>query len=163
MIGFGYVYAALGEKQDKALDYYGQALPLNRAVGDRAGEADTLIGFGYVYAALGEKQKALDYYGQALPLKRAVGDRAGEADTLSDAALVFQDLAQPGAAIWFDKQAVNVLQSIRRDNEKLSDELKRSYEKSIEPTYRRLASLLVDRERFAEAEEVLNLLKEKEG
>ena len=37
----GTVYDALGEKQ-KALDYYGQALPLHGAVGDRAGEAVTL-------------------------------------------------------------------------------------------------------------------------
>ncbi|MFM6531961.1 MAG: tetratricopeptide repeat protein, partial [Dolichospermum sp.] len=36
----GRVYNALGEKQ-KALDYYNQALPILRAVGDRGGEAIT--------------------------------------------------------------------------------------------------------------------------
>ena len=61
------VYDALGEKQ-KALDYYEQALPLYRQVGDRGGEATTLNNIGMVYSALGEKQKALDYYEQALPL-----------------------------------------------------------------------------------------------
>ncbi len=34
----GLVYDALGEKQ-KALDFYNQALPILRAVGDRRGEA----------------------------------------------------------------------------------------------------------------------------
>ena len=74
------VYDALGEKQ-KALDYYEQALPLRRQVGDRGGEATTLNNIGGVYSALGEKQKALDYYEQALPLRRQVGDRWGESTT----------------------------------------------------------------------------------
>ena len=73
------VYSALGEKR-KALDYYEQALPLIRQVGDRAGEATTLNNIGGVYAALGDKRKALDYYEQALPLRRQVGDRGGEDD-----------------------------------------------------------------------------------
>ena len=34
----GLVYNSLGDKQ-KALDFYSQALPLHRAVGDRNGEA----------------------------------------------------------------------------------------------------------------------------
>ena len=39
------VYDDLGEKQ-KALDYYEQALPLLRQVGDRGGEATTLNNIG---------------------------------------------------------------------------------------------------------------------
>ncbi|UWU50260.1 Tetratricopeptide repeat-containing protein [Limnospira platensis C1] len=71
------MYDSLGEKQT-ALDYYNQALPLLRAVGDRGGEATTLNNIGAVYSDLGEKQTALDYYNQALPLFRAVGDRGGK-------------------------------------------------------------------------------------
>ncbi|MFM6267596.1 MAG: tetratricopeptide repeat protein, partial [Dolichospermum sp.] len=51
----GRVYNAVGEKQ-KALDYYNQALPIYRAVGNRSGEATTLNNIGLVYNALGEKQ-----------------------------------------------------------------------------------------------------------
>ncbi|MEH2247893.1 MAG: tetratricopeptide repeat protein [Nostoc sp.] len=43
----GRVYDALGQKQ-KALDFYNQALPLFRAVGDRSGEATTLNNIGAV-------------------------------------------------------------------------------------------------------------------
>src|SRR5207245_2176197 len=43
----GVVYNSLGEKQ-KALDLYNQALPLNRVVGDRSGEADTLASIATV-------------------------------------------------------------------------------------------------------------------
>ena len=63
----GYVYDALGDKR-KALDFYEQALPLRRQVGDRGGEATTLNNIGSVYSALGDKRKALDFYEQALPL-----------------------------------------------------------------------------------------------
>ncbi|MGD1804416.1 tetratricopeptide repeat protein, partial [Dapis sp. BLCC M126] len=56
---------SLGEKQ-KALDYYNQALPIIRQVGDPRGEAMTLSNIGDTYNSLGEKQKALDYYNQAL-------------------------------------------------------------------------------------------------
>ena len=79
----GAVYDALGEKQ-KALDFYNQALPILRAVGDRGVEATTLNNIGRVYDALGEKQKALDYYNQALPISRAVGDPYLEATILNN-------------------------------------------------------------------------------
>ena len=44
----GGVYSSLGEKQ-KALQFYNQALPLRRAVGDRGGEANTLNNIGLIY------------------------------------------------------------------------------------------------------------------
>jgi len=160
LISIGRVYSALGEQ--KALDYYNQALPLKRAVGDREGEARTLDGIGLVYDSLGEKQKALDYYNQALPLMRAVGDRADEAVTLGNLRDHFAK-SHPDLAIVFGKQAINVLQSIRRDNQGLEQGLRHSYEKSIDSQYRSLAELLIGRSRFGEAEEVLDLLKDKEA
>jgi tetratricopeptide (TPR) repeat protein len=69
LINIGYVYDALGEKQ-QALDKYNEALPLYRQVGDKGGEATTLNNIGGVYSALGEKQQALDKYNEALPLYR---------------------------------------------------------------------------------------------
>jgi CHAT domain-containing protein/Tfp pilus assembly protein PilF len=162
LLSIGAAYAVLGQKQ-KALDYYGQALLLSRSAGYRTGEAATLNSIGELYAKSGERRKALDYYAQALTIRRYMGDRPSEAETLADISSVYRDLGHPDAGIRFGKQAVNILQSIRRDNQKLPDELKRSYEKKIESIYRNLASLLVERQRFGEAEEVLNLLKDKEA
>ena len=51
----------VGDRQ-RALDYYQQALPIQREVGDRAGEAATLNNIGLVYDGLGEPERALDYY-----------------------------------------------------------------------------------------------------
>jgi CHAT domain-containing protein/Tfp pilus assembly protein PilF len=157
----GRVYADLHEQQE-ALDYYNQALALSRSVGDRGSEAKTLSNIGLVYADLGEQQKSLNYYNQALPVAHAVGDRVGEARILSFIELSFQR-SDPDLAIAFGKQAVNILQSIRQDNKGLQESLRSSYEKSIESYYRTLAGLLIERARFGEAEEVLNLLKDKEA
>ena len=72
----GNVYRGLGEPQ-RALEYYGQALPVMRETGDRAGEAVTLNNIGLVYDGLGEPQRALECYGQALPIQREVGTGPG--------------------------------------------------------------------------------------
>jgi len=156
----GQIYDALGDPQ-KAIEFYNQALPVWRAVGDRAGEAGTLNNSGAVYDAQGQKLKALQCYQQALEILRAAGDRAGEAKALSNLSVLFAE-AHPDLAIFFGKQAVNVLQSVRRSNADLEDSERRNYEASIASYYRNLAALLVGRQRFAEAEEILGLLKDKE-
>ena len=107
----GLVYSALGEKL-QALDYYNQALPLSRAVGDRAGEATTLNNIGRVYAALGEKPQALDYFNQALPLWRAVGDRAGEATTLNNIGSVYSALGDKPQALDYYNQALPLRRAV---------------------------------------------------
>jgi tetratricopeptide (TPR) repeat protein len=65
-------------------------------VGDRGGEATTLINIGAVYDALGEQRKALEYYEQALLLFRQVGDRRGESNTRTrySVAMVHQAAAE---------------------------------------------------------------------
>jgi tetratricopeptide (TPR) repeat protein len=50
LLSLGRLHDDLGEKP-KALDYYNQALPILRAVGDRSGEATTLKNIGGVYAS----------------------------------------------------------------------------------------------------------------
>jgi tetratricopeptide (TPR) repeat protein len=79
----GVVYSDTGQPQ-KALELYGQALPIRREVGDRAGEAATLNNMASVYSDTGQPQKALELYEQALLIRQEVGDRAGEAVTLNN-------------------------------------------------------------------------------
>jgi tetratricopeptide (TPR) repeat protein len=159
----GIVYQETG-KNDESLEFFERALPLVRALGDQDREAALLTCIGDSrLRQQGREQDAMEYMTNALPLFRAVGDRSGEAVALGMISRAFQRLSLPDAAILFGKQAVNVLQSVRRDNRRLPDELKRSYAKSIESAYRHLAGLLVERQRFGEAEEVLDLLKDKEA
>jgi len=156
----GKVYADLGEKQ-KALEYYSQVLPLSRAVGDRAGEAATLNNIGAVYSALGEKQKALEYYTQALPLATAVNDPILESG-ISYNLMVSQRTPQPALAIFYGKQAVNLLQQVRGNIQGLDKELQKSFLASKNDYYRGLADLLIDQGRLPEAQQALDLLKQQE-
>ena len=104
-------YSDLGEKQ-KALDYYGLALPIRRVAGDRSGEAATLNNIGSVYDSLGEMQKALDYYGQALPLFHAVGNRSGEAAILTNIGSVYSDLGEKRKALEYYGQALPIRRAV---------------------------------------------------
>jgi CHAT domain-containing protein/tetratricopeptide (TPR) repeat protein len=109
--GMGVVSWSLGEQQ-KALEYYHQALSLRRAVGDRFGETNTLNNIGAGYWSLGEQQKALEYYQQALPLRRVLGDRRGEVLTLNNIGLVYWSLDELQKALDYYHQALPLSQQL---------------------------------------------------
>ena len=112
----GVVYRRLGENQ-KALDYYTQALPLERATGDRVKRPHTLNNMGDLYSALGEKQEALTYYNQSLPLSRAVQDPLLEGQILGTLMGYWKGFQKPGLAALFGKQAIDRFQQVRRNIE----------------------------------------------
>lgn len=82
----------------QALRKFDEALAHWRALGDAAGEADTLNSIGLIYSyssiALLDKKKALSYYEQALACWRVAGDLRGEANTLRNMGTVIITLDQ---------------------------------------------------------------------
>ncbi|WP_016952409.1 tetratricopeptide repeat protein [Anabaena sp. PCC 7108] len=96
----------------QAINKWEEALPLYRAVGDRRGEATTLLGIGSVYSSLGEKQKALAYLNQALALYRAVGDRRGEATALNNIGGVYNTLGEKQKALAYLNQAIPLYRAV---------------------------------------------------
>ncbi|MGB7922035.1 MAG: tetratricopeptide repeat protein [Pyrinomonadaceae bacterium] len=157
----GLIHSLLGDKQ-KALDYYLQSLPLLRAIGDRSGEAVTLNNVGTVYGTSGDKRKALDYFAQALPLRRAVRDYEGEAGTLDDLMTTHHSLNNLRFAIFYGKQSVNAYQRLRSNVGNLDKNVQKTYLRSVEQTYRKLAELLINQGRSAEAQQVLNAFKDQQ-
>ena len=77
--------------EQKAIEYYNQALPLRKDVGDPVGLSTTLNDLGTVYDNLDQEEKALDFYNQALPLEQSAGDHSGEAATLSNMGTIYDD------------------------------------------------------------------------
>jgi CHAT domain-containing protein len=65
-------------------------------------------------------------------------------------------------AIFYGKQSVNLLQTVRRSLKPLDAGVRRSFLSSVESAYRTLAASLLDEGRTVEALEVLSLLKEEE-
>jgi tetratricopeptide (TPR) repeat protein len=76
------------------LEYFGQALELRRALGNRPEESIALNNIARVYDLLGEAQKALDYHRQALQIRRALGDRLMEAASLNNIGLRSSTIAR---------------------------------------------------------------------
>lgn len=74
--------------------------------------------------------------------------------------LAGQDKA--GSAIFFEKQAVDVIQELRNSVVKFSPSLQKSFLQPRTEVYRHLAGLLIDQERLAEAQQILAMLKEEE-
>ncbi len=84
MVNFalGRNFSDLGNNQE-ALNYYNQALTIQRVIGNKESEAWTLNNMGLAYDILEEKRKALECYQQALPIFREVSNKQGEAFVLT--------------------------------------------------------------------------------
>ncbi|MCB4361422.1 CHAT domain-containing protein [Quatrionicoccus australiensis] len=76
--------------------------------------------------------------------------------------LAFYTDTQPDLAIWYGKQAVNTLQSVRAGNTGLDKETQKSFLEKNETTYKSLADLLFAQGRLTEGQQVLAMLKEAE-
>ena len=100
------------ESLQQAIAKYQEALPLYRAVGDKAQEALTLNNIGLVYDDLGETQKALDYYNQSLPLSRAVSDKAREAIILNNIGAVYDALGDKQKALDYYNQSLPLFRTV---------------------------------------------------
>ena len=63
----GAVYYSLGQNE-KALEYYEEAMPLMRSGRDRVGEAHTLHSIGMAYSGQRRAREGLEYLDRALQL-----------------------------------------------------------------------------------------------
>jgi CHAT domain-containing protein/uncharacterized protein HemY len=157
----GVTYRRLGQ-YGKGIGYSEQALAFYRKINRRDGEVSVLTELGYAYAGLSQYGKAIGYYEQALAIAREIKTRDNEAESLSGLMDVWKSSGEPRLAVFYGKQAVNTIQSIRSDMRSLTADLQQSFLKGNEKPYHSLADLLIAQGRLAEAEQVLGLLKEQE-
>src|SRR5258708_507865 len=95
----------------KALDYYLQALPLFRELGNQRTEGLALNNIGVIYNMVGEQQKALDYLQRSLVLLHASGDKSAESSVLSNIGNAFSRFGDYQKALSYYDQA----QAIQRE------------------------------------------------
>ncbi len=158
-VNLGMAYYKLGEKQ-KAVDFLNQGIDLLRQVDDRQNEARAHTGLAKVYWDMGDNAKVLAELNQALPLAKAVNDPLILAPILYGMMLVHK--AQPTVAIFYGKQAVNLLQQVRSNMQGLDKELQSTFDTSKAVFYHDLADLLIDQRRLPEAEEIIDLMKQQQ-
>jgi CHAT domain-containing protein/tetratricopeptide (TPR) repeat protein len=106
LLNLGMAYDYLDENQ-KAIDYYEQALPLYRSLGIRLKEGATLNNLSDLYMELGEPEKALGYLERALALFRSMhysGD--GVAMTLYNIGSAYRRMGQSQKALDYYNQSL---------------------------------------------------------
>lgn len=95
-----------------AIETWEEALQLYRQVGDRPGEAETLLGLGLVYNLLGNRQQAIDSYKQAIPVYQAARDKGGEALSLYRIGKINFNLGDYQRSLDYYKQALPIYRAI---------------------------------------------------
>ncbi len=154
-------YLSMGNRS-AALGFSAQSVTAWKEVGDRRGEAFALNIVGRLYSQLGQYDQAVPPQLAALSLATAAGDPIVEGGVETSLMLEFQAQNRPQEAIFFGTEAVNAFQQVRHNIARLDRDIQAGFTQSKSQTYRELAEILVQQGRLAEAETVLDLLKEQE-
>lgn len=157
----GAAYLDLNEPR-KALEFNRQSLIIHKKSVDKSGEATTLNNIGFAHLLLDETSESLKNFNQALILAQETQNKGLEAIILSNLMRGFKKLNNTETAIFYGKQCVNRYQELRSAIKDLDKTIQKTYLTTIEDEYRFLADLLIELGRFAQAEEVLAMLKEEE-
>jgi tetratricopeptide (TPR) repeat protein len=99
----GNAYAALGDAR-KAIEFYEQALVIDREIGDQRGAGASLGNLGNAYAALGDARKAIEFLNLALVIARETSERRGEGAALGNLGNAYAALGEVRKAIEFYEQ-----------------------------------------------------------
>ncbi len=158
-VNLGFAYYKLGDRQ-KGMDFATQGLEILRQVDDRQNEARVHTALAKAYWDLGDNTNALSELNQALPLARAVNDPLILAPILYGMMMLHK--AQPTLAIFYGKQAVNLLQQVRSNMQGLDKGLQSTFVSSKAMFYHGVADLLIDQGRLPEAEEIIDLMKQQQ-
>ncbi|HQW36739.1 MAG TPA: tetratricopeptide repeat protein [Thermoflexales bacterium] len=107
----GGAYAGLGDAT-RGIEFYEQALVIDREIGDRGGEGTALGNLGTAYWALGDAQRAIGFYEQQLEIVREIGDRRGEGTALGNLGVAYHSLGDVRRAIEFYEQHLVIAREI---------------------------------------------------
>jgi CHAT domain-containing protein len=126
--------------------------------------ANSMSSLAYAYGKLGQYEKALKLEIRALAiLEKVLGsDHPSTANAMHNLAFTFGDLNNYPLKIYLLKSSVNSYQAVRNNVSKIGPEELKSFTKTVESSYYSLIRLLVDDDRLAEAQKVLEMLKEDE-
>lgn len=158
-VSAGMAYHKMGNDQ-KALESINQGLDILRQVTDRQNEARAHVALARIYFDKRDFASARAHLNQALPLAKAVNDPLILSPILYGMMWVHRD--QPALAIFYGKQAVDLVQQVRSNMQGLDKALQSTFVASKADSYHDLADLLITQGRLPEAQQVLNLLKQQE-
>jgi len=115
-----------------------------------------------LYYTTGNYAESEPLYQLAIRITSNFDIPSSAATSLNNYSYLLSSQSNPLAAIFFAKQAVNISQSLRQNVFMIGRDELNSFDKTLEDRYQRLAELLIEQGRFAEAQQVLAMLKEDE-
>jgi CHAT domain-containing protein/tetratricopeptide (TPR) repeat protein len=165
LINLAEAFDSLGQTEE-ALVFKERALSIMEASqGDKHPNfARALSAVAVSYTLLEKYERAQELFLRSLAIreKALVLNHPDTAINLGNVAYTFAKGGDLELAIVFNKAAVNSFQSVREGVSRMGANELRSYTARVSLIYRRLADLLTDRGRLAEAQMVLDMLKEDE-
>lgn len=163
-----YAEQMLGNLALKEKDFAAARIRFNNALVLQT-KAKLVLGIALSAQGLGDASVGLDdfaeaqtVYEQALGAFRQIGSATGEATIFENLMNLEIKKGRRRAAIFYGKQSVNLLQTVRGAIKPLESEIRRNFLSSVEDAYRTLAAILLEEGRIVEARQVLSLLKEEE-
>ncbi|BDI05987.1 hypothetical protein CATMQ487_29570 [Sphaerotilus microaerophilus] len=154
-----------------SMGHYAQALPLSQralAISDKALGSDhpstgrRLNNLARLYLDMGQFAQALPLFYRAEQIGTASWNRELQWHAQSGIAALLAAQGDPTSAIFWGKQAVNTIQSLRGGLIKLDRELQTSFLNDKRWVYTELSQQLITAGRIPEAQRVMALLKEEE-
>lgn len=161
LINLGTLHQVHSQHQE-ALDHFQQALVIAREIGNRNVIERALSNQGVIYGTLGKYSEALNKSHQALAIALSNDSPDSIWETWMNFSEIRYKVGQFDTAIAAGKLAVNALQSRRAGNVRLEQYLQDSFLSDNAMVHYHLAKMLIEQNRFIEAEQVMAMLKEKE-
>jgi CHAT domain-containing protein len=162
-LAFTYVKLA---QHDKARPLHQRTLAIYEKVlgPEHPSTATSLNNLAETYRSLAQYDEALPLQQRALAIREKVlgPEHPDTALSLNNLASIYLEMGQPEAAIIFLKTSINIYQNQRQRVSSIGSTELQSYTQSISAAYQVLASTLTDQGRLAEAQLVLDMLKENE-
>jgi CHAT domain-containing protein len=146
----------------KAVDYLSRSLRIKEAIGDRPGQSASRYDLGLVYLEARRYDQAIEQFQRAWLLQTEIGQPEVLWRAMDGLSRTYAALSKPLLAIFFGKQAVNTIQSVRANIADMDEALQRSFLEDKMGVYRRLIDLLIRQGRLLEAQQVMAMLKEEE-
>lgn len=159
------IYTSLGD-YEKALELHKRVLNIRKTTlgTEHPSTATALNNLAQTYIQLSQYESAIEYQNNALEIYVKVYGQNHEitGKTLSNLAYIHLKNSEPEIGVTFFKIAVNIFQNQRKLVSKIGATELDSYSQLVSSVYKELASVLTDLGRLAEAQLILDMLKESE-
>ena len=108
----GNIYHNLG-KPDEALEYYQQALEINRKLGYEQGAAHNLNNIGTLYNELSKHDEALECQEEALKISKKFKDKQAIANSLTNIGIIYTDSGKPEETLKLFQEALEINKKLK--------------------------------------------------